>query len=258
LPLGSQYFKGSIDNLKIFNNALSQGEVETLYSSIVAETGLVGHWTLDDNAANTTVVDSSSFGNNGTAQQNTSILHATGIIDGALAFNGDNDYIELDSPADLENLPDDDFTISAWIYDTQSENILGTILSAYDDGNGFALRTYGSEGSRYLIFDVPCQTQKADFRSKTGLITPNSWQHIVAVWHAATKTAQLYIDGHEIIYGRARPGIGDYKSDALNKKNIGRLPLGSQYFKGSIDNLKIFNNALSVSEVAYLYDESSI
>jgi len=53
--IGDTYFDGLIDQVKIFNNALSQGEVDSLYSE-GASVGLVGHWTLDDNAGNTTVV----------------------------------------------------------------------------------------------------------------------------------------------------------------------------------------------------------
>jgi len=45
---------------------------------------LIGHWTMDDDAEDTTVLDSSSNGNDGSAQQNTSILHTAGQIDGAL------------------------------------------------------------------------------------------------------------------------------------------------------------------------------
>lgn len=57
--------------------------------------GLLGNWLMNDNAADATVVDSSGNNNNGTAQQNTSALHTTGKIDGALTFNGMNDYVKL-------------------------------------------------------------------------------------------------------------------------------------------------------------------
>ena len=54
-----------------------------------------GHWTMNDNAASTVVLDSSGLGHNGTAMRNTSILHTTGKIDGALTFNGTTDYVNV-------------------------------------------------------------------------------------------------------------------------------------------------------------------
>ena len=50
---------------------------------------------MDDNEANTVVIDSSDNGNHGTSQQNTDQLYTTGIIDGALTFNGSGDYVDV-------------------------------------------------------------------------------------------------------------------------------------------------------------------
>src|ERR1035437_3727425 len=74
-------------------------------------TGIVAHWKMNDNSANTDVVDSVGS-NNGTAQQNTNIL-TTAKVDRALSFNGagfgTNDYVEA------SNISFTNFTISAWI-----------------------------------------------------------------------------------------------------------------------------------------------
>ena len=55
----------------------------------------VAHFKFDDNAASKVVVDEK--GTNGTAQQNTSVLHTDGRIGGALTFNGSLDYIPVTS-----------------------------------------------------------------------------------------------------------------------------------------------------------------
>jgi hypothetical protein len=97
----------------------SSNQNETTWSSTAsAVTGSVsgnsvGYWKLDDDAATTTVVDSSSNGNNGTAQQNTSALYTTGIIDGALTFNGITDYVNCGNDNSLDIT--DEITISAWV-----------------------------------------------------------------------------------------------------------------------------------------------
>ena len=58
----------------------------------------VGHWKMNDNAANTDVLDGSGNGHNGTfndatGNPNTSAHHIVGKIDGALIFDGTNDYV---------------------------------------------------------------------------------------------------------------------------------------------------------------------
>ena len=63
----------------------------------------VAHWPMDDDAANTTVVDIAG-GNNAAAQQNTSILHTTGQINGALSFNGDDDNVDIGSITGTDDL----------------------------------------------------------------------------------------------------------------------------------------------------------
>jgi hypothetical protein len=134
----------------------------------------------------------------------------------------------------------------------------GTIFSSYIGGRGFSLRTFGEAGKRCLIFDAPHTGIGADFRSVNGSIKPNTWHHVVAVWYAETRTAELYIDGYEVLYGWRQAGIGAYLSDAANNKEIGRLPLGVQHFKGAIDDLIICKVALSAADVLQLYDAYAV
>ena len=69
-------------------NVRSTGWIDLLSSC-------VGHWKMNDNEATTVVLDASGNGHDGTALQNTSVLHTTGKIDGALTFNGTTDYVNV-------------------------------------------------------------------------------------------------------------------------------------------------------------------
>lgn len=65
--LSTEYFNGTIDEVRIYNRALSAAEILKLYQRRSDITkGLVGHWKLDEAEGETTAVDSSGFGNNGT------------------------------------------------------------------------------------------------------------------------------------------------------------------------------------------------
>jgi hypothetical protein len=91
----------------------------------------------------------------------------------------------------------------------------------------------------------------ATYQSSNGTILKNTWHYVVAVWNSSTKTAKLYIDGAEPSYQITHPGVGIYNSDASNNKEVGRIPHagGIQCFNGMIDDVRIYNRALSAEEI---------
>lgn len=67
LDSNSYNFSGILDDLRIYNVALTAGQVAAMYANTTPAptSGLIGHWKLDDGSG-TTAVDSSGNGNNGT------------------------------------------------------------------------------------------------------------------------------------------------------------------------------------------------
>jgi hypothetical protein len=237
-------------NPRIFDSIVDMGAYE--YCDF-----LVAHWSMDDNAGNTTVVDSSGNGNNGTAQQNTSVLQTFGPIDGALSFNGISDFVNLGSPVFLNDLPSGDFSVSAWIND-QSSAGKRMIIGIYPgDSTGWVLRKQSGDSGRYIDFWIGHSDTNAYFITPEGSIVSDSWHHIVAVWYAGTKTCKIYIDGVESSYTKAEAGQGSYNSDASYDKEIGRMIFngGIQHFEGAMDQIKIFNKTLSQEEIDELFSE---
>ncbi|MEO1185478.1 MAG: LamG domain-containing protein [Cyanobacteria bacterium J06636_27] len=70
LPLNSDpYFKGKVDDVRIWNTARSAEEISDNYNQTLtgSETGLVGYWNFDiDNSGSTTIADLTGNGNDGT------------------------------------------------------------------------------------------------------------------------------------------------------------------------------------------------
>ena len=62
----SNYFNGLIDEVRVYNRALSDSEVNNQYKGIYNDSGLVGLWHFDEGSHGTTISDSSNYGNNGT------------------------------------------------------------------------------------------------------------------------------------------------------------------------------------------------
>jgi hypothetical protein len=202
--------------------------------------GLVAYYPFNGNAN-----DESGNGNDASISGAVLTADRFGVINKAFHFNGAGDSINASvASMPLGNSPR---SIVAWIKpDTGGHPINGVI----DYGNGdctglmFAI-SYDKSGNDNLGFWGGCQ----DYASS--LITPsNQWSFVALTYDGSN--IRLYANG-----GSETNAIG-----SLNAQNS-RLWIGAEtlndggsfrdYFRGSIDDVRIYNRALSASEVQQLY-----
>jgi Concanavalin A-like lectin/glucanases superfamily len=111
-PISGERWLGRIDDVRIYNRALSATEIKQLYnlgaanvghSNTIISNGLVGHWTFDDGSIDwhtNTVADMSGQGNTGSLiSMSTTSSPVPGKIGQAMNFNGASNYIDLSSAA---------------------------------------------------------------------------------------------------------------------------------------------------------------
>ncbi|MBU0679218.1 MAG: LamG domain-containing protein, partial [Verrucomicrobia bacterium] len=105
---GTHYYAdGAIDEVRVYNRALSSNEVWELYSPPTS--GLVLYYSFDADEG-TNVVDQSTYGNHGIPSG--AVWTTNGLSGGGFYFDGTNDYIQLfDSPS----LRPTNLTISLWV-----------------------------------------------------------------------------------------------------------------------------------------------
>jgi len=80
---------------------------------------------------------------------------------------------------------------------------------------------------------------------------PTGWQHVAVVIDSTSMTMQLYLNGLEVVSGEidALPSdIGDANQSWLGRSQYDWDP----YFQGSMDDVRIYDRALSAGEVLYL------
>jgi hypothetical protein len=83
----------------------------------------------------------------------------------------------------------------------------------------------------------------------------NQWNHVVVTYDdAGDRKCHLYVNGFEFMYSRQDTLTGTLKTSAADWK-IGNNVAGDRAFGGRIDSLRIYNQALSASEIADLYNE---
>ncbi|MDO8336235.1 MAG: LamG domain-containing protein, partial [Candidatus Saccharibacteria bacterium] len=257
-------FPGSIDDVRVYNRALSATEVKKLYnlssdkintvSTATAggdtlKSGLVGWWTFDGANLKTNVADSSGTGNTGYLKGITATSSAVvpGRIGQALKLNGSTQYVDVST---LDSYPNGKATLSMsvwakWSGTANNRNIVGWWNT---DENRISLDS-SNPGRVYIAFDKGA-TRVAVYSTLTNY-NNNKWHHIVSVYDGAF--VRLYIDG--ISAGTPTALTGNlFSGDKFNIGNISDSSSATWKFGGSIDDVRVYSRALSASEVKQLYN----
>lgn len=209
--------------------------------------GLVGHWAFDEGAG-TTAADSSGNGLNGTLQYSPSWATSGSCRRGAcISFDGTDDYVRIPDSAALRLTGD--VTVSAWIRPTGARTLGSVVSKRYEfelgpvaDTSPYPLRWSHKQPDGRLVSGELTASVEAD-----------QWQHVVLVRDGTAKQLRGYKNGAlALSSGYATPpGTSTY---ALN---IGRNPGGIQRFRGLIDEVRLYNRALSAAEVQELYSQAA-
>jgi hypothetical protein len=209
--------------------------------------GLVAAYEFTGNAD-----DVSGNGNNGVVNGATLTADRFGNIGSAYSFDGVDDYINSsDSFA-----PQSDGAISFWFRDTSGSLQGGGIVSSrsdngYLDGDLLIGNEEGGPGFRSIFWGAGHQN---GWGGTGGLVPPvDTWHHAVLSW-GSSDAAHLYIDDLEILPSAPTYPIFGNLPVAIGRQGClcGGVP-NYAYFVGLIDDLYIYNRALSPTEVSTLY-----
>jgi hypothetical protein len=279
-PCGSgvQNFSGLIDDVRIYNRALSAAEVKQLYNqgagskvsvapappnlpvggqATAATTtftglnrGLVGYWTMDGKDINWTsatagtIRDRSGNGNTGTF---TSFVKSKAVFSGKIGqafnfINGTAPCVPISNNQSLNPLVNN-YSVAAWI---KPANLSGmhSIFASNDAGKGFEFRTEGN-GLAFTTRAVK------DYPSTTITLATSTWAHVTFIFDSSNDVS-FYVNGvyRETVNG-TNPGIVATSYSLGCRTDLGR------YFNGSLDDVRVYNRALSAAEIKQLYDQGS-
>ena len=221
---------------------------------LTVSSGLVGHWKLDENSG-TTAADSSDNSNNGTLTNMAGDEWTSGTVDGALDFDGYNDYIAV--PHADEFLADNG-TVALWFNGdnvSSTDGLLSKDSSDYDTGGHLTIRINSSQ------VQVRLQSTSNSYSISSGTLQDDTWYHVALSWGSAGM--KLYMNGTEVDtdaytggLGTSSGGIGNYEPMALGACNWGSdnlvmTPI-QDFFDGTIDDVRFYSRALSDAEIATL------
>ncbi|MFN5372024.1 MAG: LamG-like jellyroll fold domain-containing protein [Bacteroidia bacterium] len=268
-PNGGGGWNGLLDDIGIWNRALTQDEITALYTGEPVnpptacnplpanlQNGLVGYWPFCGNAN-----DESGNGNDGTVNGATLNADRFGIANSAYRFNGTSQFIEIadDSVLDVS----DSYSINCWVeisdYTGSVTNTGGirTMISKprTQNGTGLAFRVfegtnnYNSPDRQYL-FGINDGAINAGVVSND-TVPLNTWTLLTYTYDGAI--ARLYRNGILRISQEIDYQHPNSSQPFLFGKEFGINSSEARWYKGLLDDIGIWNRALTPDEVQQLY-----
>ncbi len=250
------FMSGLLDELKIYSYPRTASQVKADYvagkSGVSSATGIGSALGVGSGEILTPPILYYNFNEgygetayNYVSTTNNGSIKATWTNDGkfgkALVFSGSNNYVDTDFS---DNLSAGDFSASAWI------KIPNGVSTSYVVAQSHAISPYASDwffpfhsgGSIFWFRGVQLGTYST--------INDGLWHHLMLVWDQSEANYSAYVDSKYI-------GIS---STVSNYGGVGSVKIGARgdlattFFTGSIDEVKIYNYALSQDQVKVDYN----
>ena len=208
-----------------------------------ASAALVGHWQLDDGSG-TTAVDSSGNGNNGTLQG--SPQWVAGFAAGGLELNGTTDYVDCGSGSSLDIT--EQITIAAWVKIDVFGDWDGIVTKGITQAP-YAMQMWGDGSLRFSAnWGTPAGGVGDGSWNTNTKMAAGEWLHVVVTYDGST--LRFYFDGEKDSLEVAQ---GLTFGTAAESLVLGcDFPGGDEYFDGVMDDVRIYNQALTEAEIRQL------
>ena len=217
-------------------------------------TGLVAHWKFDEGTGST--ANDSAGVNHGTVYG--ASWTTAGAVGGALQFDGAYDYVTVPDNAS-QQISTNQITVSGWIklnaevVNTQSRIICKQELAG-PPWHGWGLEIFGagynnsgSTGNQLNWHDS--NGSHVNHLSPTDL-NVSQWYHVAVTDNAGLVT--IYVDGQQDYSSGSGAGIPAALNAPIQIGTTNWNPIKYYFFNGVIDELRVYNRALSREEIAQL------
>ena len=201
----------------------------------VTATGPVAAYGFNE-ASGTTVADASGNGLTGTITGATRTT--AGKFGRALSFNGTSNLVTVADNAKLDLTKG--MTLEAWVRPSTASGTRSVIFKERSGGPVYAMFANTSTNRPAGYVSVG---SAQDIRSTTTQLPVNVWHHLAVTYDGIT--LRLYVDGGQVA-SRAIAGSITVSTGALR---IGGNSVWSQWFAGLIDEVRIYNRALTSTQL---------
>ena len=246
----SNYFKGLLDEIILFNDTLTSEEINQYYLQTAPTTLLnkQAEWKMNENDGSV-AFDSTEHNNHG-------FIHgaewSTGINESALFFDGSN-YIKVNESNSL-NIDGDQLTLETWVKWNETPS------NADEWANIIFKETDSSWGPHYQLqhdrhnehFEFTISTIESDnvYLWSTTEIQKDVWYYVVGTYDG--NQMRIYING---TLENTKTVSGNFIT-STNPVYIGSRSGIERFFNGTIDEVNIYNYVLTPSEILQRYNQT--
>ena len=253
-------FTGDIDEISLYNRALTTAEIQSIYnassagkcppSCTPAPSGLVGWWPGEGNANDIVGM------NNGLLEN---VTFTSGVVGQAFACDPNNfpygTYTGIQIPDQPAYVLTNSLSIEGWI---RPRGDGYCIFWRGDNRPGLDPYVLSMQGNNNLRFYIEDESGNSAFVGTN--INYNQWYHVAATWDGESGIMKLYINGQlaSQTVTAVRP-FGDLIPGDSPGVGIGNLNDGQNNFPftGDIDEISLYNRALSAAEIQAIYNAGS-
>lgn len=238
--LGTSHFPGAIDDVRVYNNVLTQQQIRQLATQVPS--GLVARYALDGDGS-----DSSGWANNASAQTGSATQDRFAMNTTALSYARASSQ-RTQIPHALSLNPQGSVTVAAWVRPTTlpaTGEVMFIVAKDIFGASGYGLELYNGAGVQSIVWLTPGTTgAHYSYTLPVGV-----YSHVAVTQTGPTAT--LYVNGAPItastyaVAPMTPTTTADFVigGDALN---------ATGYFNGAIDDVRLYSRALSQNEVRAL------
>jgi hypothetical protein len=236
--MGAEGTSGSVDDVRVYNRALSATEIQQLYAGSSPQNydqTCVMYLKFDENMG--TAADSSGSGNTGTLHGTTTWI--TGNFASALLLDGSTGYVSL------PNLGLTSGTVDMWINPTTltgDQRLFSQASGASTEAGQIALNQSSGESGSLWVYDGSAWQRL----SANGSVLANQWNQIVVENNGSTATD--FVNGIQQLTATANFAFSG-PTVSLGGKFLGTT---GGYFNGAVDDFRVYSRTLAPEEV---YDQ---
>lgn len=229
IQTGVRFFSGSLDEIRLYNYALTSAEIARLFRPRNAP---VAVYSFENNA-----LDSSGFGNHGAVAGG--ISYGAGNVGQVGQFNGAGNSVVIPSP--LVN----DFSIAYWIKTTATAGT-GQWWSGAGIVDGEVSGAVNDFGTALIGSKAAFGVGNADTTiTSTSAINDGQWHHVTATRASGSGAMKLFVDGLLQATGTGPTG----SRTAPNALRIAGMQPGYGYLAGALDEVRLYTYPLSAGQV---------
>ncbi|WP_158702030.1 LamG domain-containing protein [Kitasatospora sp. MMS16-BH015] len=241
------FFPGAIDEVKVYDRALSDAAVASL---VAADNVQVGRWSFDEGSGST--ASNAAPGGQAVVLTDGASFTADGAVGSALHLDGKTGQAASASGVLRTG---GSFTVSAWLKPDRLAGPGGAITAlSQDDANasGFYLQQRDGQWMFMMVNAAGTSTIAAPISGTAYPATPGIWTHVTGVYDAPAGKAYVYVNGRQAGVGNVTPGAAWNAGGPLVIGRARTTAGNVDWWPGSVDEVRAYSRALAPEEVQAL------